>query len=172
MSRRTRGQARVDKVASPDGVHGCIHEPDGDVYWVRQGHSRSWYIQKPGLSGVLVGIIGGVPQPLVCVAGWLGWATAPSGSPCMRYGIWAELSRQLHPLVCALAGTGDRPNLTLYWLVHTELSLRSPQTIRLLDSDPSHRDSHRVCGLILDWVCLVDYACAVASMHTCTWGTW
>lgn len=59
----------MDKVASQDGIHGCAHEPDGDVYWVRQGHSRSWYIQKPWLSGALVG-------------GY--WRSAPATGMCGR----------------------------------------------------------------------------------------
>lgn len=39
----------------------------------------------------------------------------------MRDLIEAELTRQLLPLVYALAGAGDRPNLILYWLMHTKI---------------------------------------------------
>lgn len=51
--------------------------------------------------------------------GGLGWAGPRHPSISERDSAEVELIRQLYPLVCALAGEGDRLNLTLLWLVST-----------------------------------------------------
>lgn len=106
------------------------------------------------------------------------WAGLQHSSVHVTYRTWVEATRQLHSLVCALAGAGERLHLTLSWLVHKgvksevtpgEASWRTPQPDYWPHSDPGHRKSHRICGTTLkymnqDWTSSAADACVVDSM--------
>lgn len=91
----------------------------------------------------------------------------------MRDGNGAELTRELHPLVCALAGVGERLNLTLQQLVLT--------TVKYEDligevwwKTPALGKNHKMYDPTLEykyqyWASSVAGACALgnnAQMHT------
>lgn len=79
-------------------------------------------MQKPGVGIGLVGVIGDFLDQVVVTTDvqdvqaydGLGRARLEHPSVHIRNRVGVELTRQLHPPLCALAVAGDRLNLTLY----------------------------------------------------------